>query len=115
MPYAGIEGRVAIVTGGNHGIGAATARVLARDGARVLLSYLRVNDALDPGTPATYRANRARDASAVVAEIVAQGGQAQAVEADLRDPATPAMLFHAAEAAFGPVEILITANVIQLR
>ncbi len=107
MRFAGIEGRVAIVTGGNHGIGAATAKVLASDGARVLLSYLRLNDAPDPGTPATYRANRARDASAVVAEIAATGGQAKAVEADLRDPATPSMLFDTAESAFGPVEILI--------
>jgi 3-oxoacyl-[acyl-carrier protein] reductase len=35
------------------------------------------------------------------------GGQAEAVEADLRDPAAPPRLFDAAEAAFGPVEILI--------
>jgi 3-oxoacyl-[acyl-carrier protein] reductase len=35
------------------------------------------------------------------------GGQAEAVEADLRDPATPVRLFDAAEAAFGPVDILI--------
>jgi len=105
--YAGIEGRVAIVTGGNHGIGAATARVLARYGARVVLTYLRLNDAVDEGTPATYRANRARDASAVMADIHASGGQATAVEADLRDLATPEMLFDVAESTFGPVEILI--------
>jgi 3-oxoacyl-[acyl-carrier protein] reductase len=105
--YAGIEGRVAIVTGGNHGIGAATARVLASNGARVLLTYLRLNDAVDAGTPAAYRANRARDASTVVAEINANGGQATAVEADLRDPATPRALFDQAEATFGPVEILV--------
>jgi 3-oxoacyl-[acyl-carrier protein] reductase len=80
---------------------------LAGNGARVLVSYLRLNDAPESGTPEAYRANRARDASAVVAEIQAIGGQAQAVEADLRDPATPGMLFDAAESAFGPVEILI--------
>ncbi len=107
MRYAGIAGRVAIVTGGNHGIGAATARVLARHGARVLLSYLRLNDAVDAGTPAAYRANRACDASSVMADIHASGGLAEAVEADLRDPATPARLFDLAESVFGPVEILI--------
>ena len=47
MRYAGIAGRVAIVTGGNHGIGAATARILATNGARVLVSYLRLNDAVE--------------------------------------------------------------------
>lgn len=107
MRYAGIEGRVAIVTGGNHGIGASTARALARNGARVLLSYLRLNDAVDDGTPAAYRANRARDATAVVAEIETAGGAAVAVEADLCDVATPSLLFDTAESAFGPVEILI--------
>ena len=107
MHFKEIERRVAIVTGGNHGIGAATARVLASNGARVLLSYLRLNDAPDSGTPEAYRANRARDASTVVAEINANGGQAKAVEADLRDPATPEKLFDEAESTFGPVEILV--------
>jgi 3-oxoacyl-[acyl-carrier protein] reductase len=103
----GLAGRVAIVTGANHGIGAATAQVLAGCGARVLLSYLRVDDPVDPGTPEAYRANRARDAGSVVERIRQAGGQAVAVEANLRDPASPVALFDAAEAAFGPVEILV--------
>ena len=57
----------AIVTGANHGIGAATAQALARHGAAVLCTFLRVEDQPDPGTPQAYRDNRARDAAAVVA------------------------------------------------
>jgi 3-oxoacyl-[acyl-carrier protein] reductase len=104
---AGLAGRVAMVTGGNHGIGAATARALAAAGARVLVTYLRLADPVDAGTPASYRTNRASDAAAVVEAIRETGGEASAVEADLRDPSAPAALFDAAEALFGPVEILV--------
>jgi 3-oxoacyl-[acyl-carrier protein] reductase len=38
------QGRMAIVTGANHGIGAATAVALAQRGCAVLCSYLRVHD-----------------------------------------------------------------------
>ena len=107
MRYEGIDGRIAIVTGANHGIGAATAVALAGSGARVLVSYLRVDDGAEDGPPEAYRVNRAGDASGVVRAIADAGGRAEAVEADLRDPATPAKLFDAAEAAFGPVEILV--------
>ena len=97
----------AIVTGANHGIGAATATTLARRGCSVLATYLRVDDPDDPGTPQAYRDHRAQDAATVIARIRDAGGTAAAVEADLSDPATPARLFDVAEERFGPVDILV--------
>ena len=98
---------VAIVTGANHGIGAATAMQLARNGVGVLCSYLRIEDPADSGTPDTYRRNRSHDAGHVVGDITALGGAAVAVEADLSDPGTPARLFDVAEERLGPVDILV--------
>jgi 3-oxoacyl-[acyl-carrier protein] reductase len=97
----------AIVTGANHGIGAATAELLAERGCAVLCSFLRVDDQPDPGIPQAYRDHRAQDAAAVVARIRASGGRAVAVEADLSDPTVPAMLFDVAEEQLGPVDILV--------
>lgn len=106
-PGGGGNGHVAIVTGANHGIGAATAIALAAQGVAVLCAYWRVRDAEDPAVPQAYRDSRIRDASHVVAEIEAAGGRAVAVEADLTDPASPARLFDTAEERLGPVDILV--------
>jgi 3-oxoacyl-[acyl-carrier protein] reductase len=89
------------------GIGAATAVTLAARGASVLVTYLRLADAPDPGTPQAYRRNRANDATAVLESIEAAGGVGRAVEADLSDPSTPAGLFDLAERELGPVDILV--------
>jgi 3-oxoacyl-[acyl-carrier protein] reductase len=97
----------AIVTGANHGIGAATARALARRGCAVLCTFLRLKDPDDPGTPQAYRDKRAQDAAAVVAGIRREGGTAVAVEADLSGPDTPTLLFDTAEEQLGPVDILV--------
>ncbi len=102
-----LSGHVALITGGNHGIGAATSRMFAACGARVLVSYLRLEDAPDPGIPESYRESRSSDADAVLAAIRANGGEAVALEADLADPATPQRLFGRAEAELGPVDILV--------
>jgi 3-oxoacyl-[acyl-carrier protein] reductase len=100
-------GHTAIVTGANHGIGAATAQALARRGCAVLCTYLRLDDPEDPGIPQAYRDRRARGADAVMAGIIEMGGTAVAVEADLSDPAAPARLFDTAEERLGPVDILV--------
>jgi 3-oxoacyl-[acyl-carrier protein] reductase len=99
--------RTAIVTGANHGIGAATAIALAQRGCAVLCTYFRLADEADVAVPAVYRDNRIRTADEVVDQIRAAGGRAVAVEADLSDPAVPAALFDAAEAQLGPVDILV--------
>jgi len=98
---------VAIVTGANHGIGAAVAAALASRGIAVLASYLRVAAAADPGIPDLYRHHRADDAAAVAAQIRASGGTIAVIEADLADAATAPMLFDTAEREFGAVDVLV--------
>jgi len=102
-----LTGHTAIVTGANHGIGAATALALGQRGCAVLCAFLRIDDSPDPGTPQAYRDHRRHDAGPVAGQIRAAGGRAVAVEADLSDPASPAVLFDTAEAQLGPVDILV--------
>jgi len=103
-----LEGRVAIVTGANQGIGAATARALAAQGTAVFITYLRLSPSeQDLSLPEAYAKSRTQVADGVVEAITSKGSRALAWEADLTDPATVSELFDRAEAAFGPVEILV--------
>lgn len=102
-----LAGRVAIVTGANHGIGAATARSLATLGADVLVTYLRHTNPATGDVPAEYTEQRATDGADVVAAIAALGRRAVAVEADLSDPAVIPDLFDRAEGELGPVDIVV--------
>jgi len=119
MINTGLQGKVILITGGNHGIGAATASVMAAEGTAVLINYLRMpplgkpdQDNINGSEPpipgrALYNAQRALTADQVIRAIRDKGGRVEAVEADLSDSNTIPMLFDHAEAAFGPVEVLI--------
>jgi 3-oxoacyl-[acyl-carrier protein] reductase len=85
-----IAGRVAVVTGAASGMGRATAVLFGQQGAHVAL--------LD---------RTAADVDAVVAEIVAAGGTAVGIGADLEDPEAPGRCVRDARAALGPIDILV--------
>jgi len=85
------EKRGAVVTGSSRGIGAATARRLARDGFAVTVNYLTNRDL----------------AEAVVREIEAAGGRAIVRQGDVADPAAVKALFDANDEAFGGVDVVI--------
>jgi 3-oxoacyl-[acyl-carrier protein] reductase len=85
------ERKVAVVTGGSKGIGAAIAQELATAGAAVVVNY----------------AKSPEQAEAVVAKIKAAGGKAKAVLADVSRPAEARQLIDAAVSAFDRVDILV--------
>ena len=88
---ASLAGKVAIVTGSSRGIGRAIAERLGREGASVVVTYVR-------------SADKAED---VVAGITASGGQAIAVQADMGQMADIGLLFQATLQRFGRLDILI--------
>ncbi len=101
---------VALVTGANHGIGAATARVLATAGARVLLTGLPLEQSRDAAIPDAYYADRARLPETVAVAIRDAGGQAVAERLDLAGDDAPALLFDRAESAFGALVRILVHN-----
>ncbi|RXZ70746.1 SDR family oxidoreductase [Agromyces albus] len=86
-----LTGRVALVTGSSRGIGADTVRYLAGAGAAVVVNFR----------------NKEARAAKLVDEIVAAGGRAIAVGADLTDPASVAAMFERTVAELGPIDILV--------
>jgi 3-oxoacyl-[acyl-carrier protein] reductase len=108
MPTLPLHGRVAVVSGANHGIGAATAVELARLGADVAVTYLSYTPTdHDPGRPEAYRHQREQGPEAVVRAIGEVGRRSVAIAADLTDPTAPARILREAEDALGPVSILV--------
>ena len=107
-PSSGGRDPVAIVTGANHGIGAATAERLAGRGARVLVTGLPIEESPDPAIPDAYYVARRRDPAQVADRVRAVGGLAVALALDLVADDAATSLYDAAEAAFdAPVRILV--------
>jgi 3-oxoacyl-[acyl-carrier protein] reductase len=86
-----LAGRVALVTGGSGGIGAALCRRLGLSGARVAVHFRSGREA----------------AEEVARSVRAAGGEAQIFAADLADPAAPGRLVDEVRAALGPVDVLV--------
>lgn len=83
-----LHGKVGIVTGASSGIGRATARLFAREGASVVVN-----------------ARRGAELDALVAEIEAEGGRAVAVAGDVRDESLAKALVDTAVERFGGLDI----------
>jgi citronellol/citronellal dehydrogenase len=101
----GLKGKTLVITGGSRGIGLAIAVRAAQDGANVVLLAKTVEP--NPKLPGTL--------ASAAAEVEAAGGQALAVQTDIRDEAQIAAAVAQAVARFGGIDILVNnASAIQL-
>lgn len=109
MLETGLKDKIILITGANHGIGAATARAFAAQGACVAIHYLDAPqpDKWDDIYVALHMVKGRSAADEVVNQIQQQGGRTIAIPGDLSIPATVPMLFDQVEAFFGRVDVLV--------
>jgi 3-oxoacyl-[acyl-carrier protein] reductase len=88
-----LEGKIALITGGSRGIGAAIAKRLAADGASVAFTYAKDSSA----------------ASAVVKAIELAGGKAVAIQADAANVEAVRGAVEKAVATFGQLDVLVNS------
>ena len=85
-----IENKVIVITGASSGLGEATARLLAKKGAKVVLG-----------------ARRTEKLEAIVHDIRAEGGQAEFIGMDITKPHEVQALIEKALSAFGQIDVLV--------
>ena len=88
-----LDGSIAIITGAESGIGEATARLFAAEGANIVLVHH----------------DKVEEAQRIVDEIVAAGGKARPIGADVRDEAEVERVFATTEREFGTPTILVNS------
>jgi len=113
-----LENKIVLITGANHGIGAAIANTFAAQGAKVFLTFHRdmchyseeeLQQARENGIGGDilYRAMQQESADSLLESIHSSGGTAFAHEADLANLGNIPSLFNLCETQFGGVDILI--------
>ena len=85
-----LKGKIAVITGGNSGVGAATAKLFAAEGATVVIT-----------------ARREAALKEVADEITAAGGEVYAVSTDISKPEDPEMLMQKVMDKYGKIDILV--------
>ncbi len=113
-----LKNKIVLISGANHGIGAATALTFAVQEAKVFITYYREEckfsaEVLETaitgreGGVLLYTAMQQQSADIIVEKIRSRGGIASALELDLANPDNIPYLFDCCESEFGPVDILV--------